>query len=278
MAIEEKLKQELVKIKESGRIGKEIEPYELSIKMLDNIGSLDSILRDDLILKIFYHLIEGARLSYEQMKNILKICLSKEHLFCGLGKVNDDTVFNRTFSMLIIEAIICANNKAEKPFLCKSEVKKVFKIIVDYLRKEKDFRGYVEGKGWAHSIAHASDTLCSLAESKHLDCKELKEILNMIRGAICISDYTYINEEDERLVNAFMTVYNRNIIEIDEFIDWINSFNEIKGNGRYPDEEHLRENRKVFLRSLYFRTKKFHLDVSIFKSIENALNNLPAYY
>ena len=266
MKIEEKLKQELTKIKENNWVIPEgVKPYELAIEMMDNIGSVDSILRDNLILNVFYKIIEEDKISYEQMKKILRLCLSEDHLFYGLGKVNDDSVFNRTFSILIIEAILSANNKAEKEFLCESEVLNIYKRVMEYFKKEQDFRGYVEGKGWAHSTAHTADALCSLAQSRYINHEELMEILFIIKKKVCISTYTYINEEDERLINVFMSIYKRNIITTEEIINWIYSFKDINANGKYPDEEHLRENRKVFLRSLYFRAVNFNLEEYIIK-------------
>lgn len=279
MKIEEKLKQELTKIKESNWIIRHgVDAYELCIKMMDNIGSLDSNLRDNLILNMFDRIIEGRKISYDQMKEILRLCLSEEHLFWGIGKVKDDSVFNRTFSMLIIEIILCVNNKNEKEFLCEEEVLGVYKKVMDYFRKENDLRGYVEGKGWAHSTAHTSDALSALVESRYLKYEEHKAILDMIKEKTCVSTYTYINEEDERLINTFMRVYNRKNISTDEIINWLYSFKDINANGKYPDEEHLRENRKVFFRSLYFRVKKFNVEESIIKAIENVLDSIPAFY
>lgn len=277
--MEYKLKEELTKIKESNWMTpEEVEVYELCIKMMDSIGSTDSTLRDNLILSMFYRIIEYKKISYEQMKEILRLCLSENHIFYEIGKVKDDSVFNRTFSMLIIEAIVSSNNRAFEEFLSESEILNVYKKVMEYLGKENDLRGYVEGRGWAHSTAHASDTLCALVQSRYLEYRELIEILDIIKKKICISTYTYINEEDERLINTFMSIYNRNIINTDEIISWIYSFKDINANGKYPEEEHLRENRKVFFRSLYFRVKKFNLEESIIKSIENVLNSIPTFY
>ena len=273
------LKEELTKIKENNWIiPDEVNPYELSIKMMENIGSLNSVLRDNLISSMFYRIIEDTKISHEQMKEILILCLSEKHLFYGIGKVKDDSVFNRTFSVLVIEGIISINNKSEKEFLSESEIKNTYKKVMDYFKKENDLRGYVEGKGWAHSTAHTSDALCSLAESRYIKYEELMEILYIIKEKICVTTYTYINEEDERLINTFMSVYNRQIISNDKIIDWIYSFKDINANGKYPDEEHLRENRKVFFRSLYFRAKKCNLEESIIKSIDNVLNSIPTFY
>ncbi|MEG2288408.1 MAG: DUF2785 domain-containing protein [Clostridium sp.] len=60
----------------------------------------------------------------------MKLCLSEEHLFCG------------------VEAIISVNNKVEEEFLNESEVLHVYEEVMRYFRNEKDLRGYVKGKGW----------------------------------------------------------------------------------------------------------------------------------
>lgn len=279
MKREQELKQQLTMIKENNwEIPRGVDPYVLSLEMLDNIGSIDSQLRDSLILGAFLRVIINKKISYEQMKELLKLCLSEEHLFYGVGKIDDDSVFNRTFTICIVESIISVNNKHEEGFLNESEVLLVYNEVMRYFTNEKDLRGYVEGKGWAHSSAHTADALCVLAENKFIKHKELMEILEIIKEKICVDTYTYINEEEERLINAFMCIYNRNIIRNKDIIKWIYSFEVVGKRGKYPAEEHLRENRKVFLRSLFFRFKKFNLDESLIKAVEQVLNNLPTFF
>lgn len=276
----ELLKKQLIAIRDNNWvISNEIDPYELSLEMLDNIGSTDPILRDDLILNMLLKIIEEKQISYEQMKEILNICLSENHLFCGIGKHEDDTVFNRTFSSLIIEGIILSNNSAETYFLSEAELLNAYKKVIKYFNEEKDLRGYVENKGWAHSSAHTADTLCSFADSEFLKYNELKEILAIIKKKICIDTYTYINQEDERLVTTFMHVYNRHIINDEEIINWIYSFDDAEKCKKYTlSAAHLRENRKIFLRSLYFRAMKCNLDKHIINAVDEVLNHLTPFY
>lgn len=129
-----------------------------------------------------------------------------------------------------------------------------------------------------HSSAHTADALCSLAESKFIKYEELMEMLDIIKDKICVDTYTYINEEEERLINLFICIYSRNIIKNEEFINWIYSFADFKSIGKYPAEEHLRENRKIFLRGLIFRDKKFKLDEKFINAVEEVLDKLPAFY
>lgn len=279
MKREEKLKKQLAMIKENNwEIPMEVDPYELSLEMLDNIGTVDPILRDRLILGMFLRVIEDKKISDSEMKEILRICLSEEHLFCGLGKIQDDSVFNRTFTICIVQAIISVNNKAEIGFLGEEEVLYVYKKVMEYFSRERDFRGYVVDKGWAHSSAHTADALCSLAESKFIKYEELMEMLRIIKDKICVDTYTYINEEEERLINLFICIYSRKIIKNEEFINWIYTFADFESVGKYPNEEHLRENRKIFLRGLIFRAKKFKLDEKFINAVEEVLDKLPAFY
>lgn len=278
MKNEAELKNLLTSIKENNyKVPGTIDINELTLNMLNNIGSLNEELRDHLIFNVFQRLILNGRISKDQMKEILKLSLSEKHLFYGLGKKEDDSVFNRTFTMLIIADIIESNNKAEDKFLTQEEVVNVFNKVMEYYREEKDLRGYVEGKGWAHSTAHASDALGCLVESNCLNHVQLMEILKVIKDKVCVTNYTYINEEDERIINTFMCIYNRNIITLDEIINWISSFKDVICDEE-PGAEHLRENRKVFFRSLYFRAKKYKVENKVLEAVEDVLESLPAYY
>lgn len=58
----------------------------------------------------------------------------------------------------------------------------------------------------------------------------------------------------------------------------MHSFESIDGNGIYPNEEHLRENRKLFFRGLYFRIKKLNLEEKFIRTIEEVLESFPAFY
>jgi len=58
----------------------------------------------------------------------------------------------------------------------------VYKKVIGYYVKEKDLRGFVEIKGWAHSSAHTAECLSSLVKSGYIKYNELLEILNIIKA------------------------------------------------------------------------------------------------
>ena len=70
---------------------------------------------------------------------------------------DEDAVFTRAFTTLLMALIIDADTKYN--FLSQNDILTVKDRLILYMNNEHDFRGYVQDHGWAHSIAHASDTL-----------------------------------------------------------------------------------------------------------------------
>lgn len=275
MGYEIKLKNQLKDIWENDwNIPEHINPYALSLEMMDNIGSTDPELRDMLILELLYNIISCKKISYEHMKELLKLSLSDSHLFYKIGEPEDYSVFKRTFTLCVINMILSLNNECDNNFLSEKEILHVYNEVLRYFRAEKDLRGYVAIKGWAHSSAHTGDVLCSLAKSTAIKHNELLEILQSIKEKICINTYTYINREDERLINAVVSILDRTILTDKEIINWINSFKNAEYVDKYPEDDHLRVNRKTFMRSLYFRLKKINANEQLINAVEKPLTSI----
>jgi len=258
------LKQQLIQIRDNDyNISNNVEVDGLITDMLKFIGHTDAELRDELIYLTFSTLINNKTLSTAQIKHILTICLDEQHLFFGIGEKDMDSVFTRAFSSLPISVALWFNQN-ETPFLAAKEILDIKNIVMRYISQEKDCRGYVDGKGWAHAIAHIADVLGHLAESsKTVDDGEfsvgrdsLLEILNAVKIMICNKDCVYTAEEDERLAVPVMDVIYREILTTDEFIGWVDSFNMTDTEWKrssFPDSYRQYVNCKNFMRSLYFK-------------------------
>lgn len=246
------LKEKLVKIKENNYLlVEEAEYFPIGLEMMDNIGALDPELRDRLIYVTFFHWITKKRFAFEQLRYLLNISLDSSHLFYKLTDKDEDAVFTRTFSVLIAALIIYVHREEE--FLFEKELYEAKEKLVEYMLKEKDVRGYVEGKGWAHSAAHTADALDELAQCSVFNKNDIMDILNAIKAKVCTGNYVFIDEESERMVTAVESAFNRKIFSSNEVIEWLQGFKvekpQIKGSQYY----HLKVNVKEFLRCLYFR-------------------------
>ena len=279
MEREKQLKEQLLEIRENDwAIPTGIDVHQFALEMMDNIGSTDSELRDELILELVCTMIIEKVLPKEQIRERLDISLSDKHLFYKLGEEEDDSVFNRAFTILIIRWIIYYHNTFGEDLLSEEEMLKVFEDVIRYVRLEKDTRGYVQDKGWAHSIAHSGDALRTFALCNYLKEEQLMKILEVVKEKVNITYYVYINEETERLVSAAVNVIERKVLSEQEVVSWIRSFADIEKPSKFPDAHYWKENIKGLLRSLYFRLK-FRKAPSIFiDEIEQVLNNINSLF
>src|SRR5687768_9567943 len=87
-------------------------------------------------------------------------------LSVGLGESGTDTVFRRSFSVLILA--VCLEHDSRHHLLPARKILEWGDRIATWFLAERDTRGWVPGKGWAHTIAHGADAIGALGESPHL--------------------------------------------------------------------------------------------------------------
>ncbi|MEK5166311.1 DUF2785 domain-containing protein [Paenibacillus sp. FSL R5-0527] len=246
------LKERLIEIRENNYQAPSSAPvFDVTLSMMDHIGAPDPFLRDELIYTTLQHWVTQGMYTSDQLLQLLHICLDKHHLFYKIGEKGTDSVFTRSFSVLLVPLILFADR--QNPFLRGGDTEMIKNELVAYLLMENDLRGYTGDTGWAHAMAHTADAFEDLARSEHMRQPALVEILNTFQAKICNHQYTFINEEDERTVAAVVTVLDRNILADDEIAGWIERFGAAPKPGRFPDDHVLGTNVKCFLRSLYFR-------------------------
>lgn len=245
---------------------------QLIVKMVEHIGSTDPELRDKLIYTSFYHLTKNGYLDHKQMEYLIETCLDQNHLFIGIGLINDDSVFTRAFSTLVI-ALILGRDSGEQ-FLSEEMALKAIESSILYLQKEEDTRGYVEDKGWAHSIAHGADLLAKAVKHPLFDLALASECLSTI-GKCILKDTAYIDEEDERLIYAVIALLEKGMDEnlLKEWIvDLSNKVTEIKKlTGYTPYFFRMNTNLNQFNKSLYFRMLFLNIGLQTRKEIEGIL-------
>lgn len=246
--------------------------------MLQFLGSPDPVLRDQLIYTTFYKLISNGHLDSEILQNMLLNLIGENYLLKGVGLEEDDSVFTRTFSSLIIALILNSDNKNN--FLSDGEISEVKNRLLDYFIKEQDYRGFVETKGWAHSVAHAADAIDELIQSPKLPLVCFDEILQIIRGKVLQGRMAYHDDEDERLIIAIMSMLKRGYLQdsLISVIDEIPTILKISKQELVNKEYWIsRGNAKVFVRSLYFSAKSNGDMVKIMSCAERVLDNISRY-
>lgn len=250
---------------------------ELTKTLFGYLGSIDPELRDDIGYIVYANFLKREMYSQDEIRSHVDELLA--NLEKGIGETESDSVFLRTFSILFLAEIVYNDNK--KPLLDKAQVDTILAKALLYLEAEKDPRGYVPVKGWAHALAHTADLLQELGKSRLLEKSELEKILMAIANKLVHSDnWIYIHGEDDRLANAVTAILQRDLITMDFLTAWLKSLIEPENSwkGSYADEGQSKafHNTRNFLRSLLLSVKssedlpqKEQVEAAVFDALTN---------
>lgn len=253
------LKQKLQQIQTVNRAADQVEqPYELALHMMKHIGNPDPVLRDELIYITLATWIGQNVFADDQLKALMQLALDDEHLFYRIGEQDTDSVFTRTFSVLILPPILSMDR--QRSFLQREDVAWIQQRLITYLREEKDVRGYVEDKGWAHASAHAADAMEDLAQSTYLAQTDLQALLHALSIKVMESGRAYIYDEDQRMAQAAVAVLNRNLLEQAALEAWVDQLQtarsgDIRDGITLQENSHMSVNIRMFMQSLYFAVR-----------------------
>ncbi|MEA4960853.1 hypothetical protein SDC9_93055 [bioreactor metagenome] len=224
--------------------------------MLNNIGDPDPELRDFLIYRTFYQWIRVIDyFNEEELRSILSVVLDQNHLYYNLGSEGDDSVFKRSFSVLVVALIL--EYHRNKSFLCNEELLSLKNHLIKYYREEKDLRSYVNVKGWADAVSHGADALDELIACKECNEQICYEVLEEIKRKLLNGRYSFHQEEDERLTCVIIRIIKSQSLSNESINKWID---DLVSERESMNNRITRINIKNFIRSLYFRL--MHLEAN----------------
>ncbi len=192
---------------------------DLTPQLISFLSSTDPLLRDDFGFSILATWLDrGGYYSPDQLRQLGAAMI--RNLSIGLGETETDTVFGRTFSTLILGKVVDADNC--QPFLSADEVHAWLDQALAYVRSERDVRGFVPVKGWAHAVAHMADLLMYLARNRHVGERHLEQIVESIGGRMAEPvPYMYRALEDERMAFAMMVALQRELLTPEFLGAWV---------------------------------------------------------
>lgn len=228
---------------------------DLTVVLLAALGSPDPALREP-VPQIINVWIEHGLYTPTDLRAMAARMV--DNLTVGLGERGTDTVFLRTFSLLILTSIV--GRDITQPFYDERDVRAILDRVCAYAGAERDLRGYVPGAGWAHAAAHTGDMLWILASHRSLGTDDLTRVLDAVAALVAPPVvHVYLHNEDERLAHAALGVLYRSLVSPPNVDAWLGRL--IRPHGRdlgfdallsQPDAS-TRHNTIAFLRALYFQ-------------------------
>ena len=190
---------------------------DLTAELTRMLGSTDPMVRDETAYPalatwtdrgVYDHLLSGLG---DGMAAGLAV---------GLGEQGTDTVFRRSFSALILGECIARDNVAG--LVPGAKILEWGDRIATWYLRERDLRGFVPGKGWAHAVAHGADALAALARSDAMGRLELTVLLDVIADRLLHETYhRFLHGEDDRLATATMEILRRDLVSFEVLEPWL---------------------------------------------------------
>ena len=213
---------------------------------INDLGIVDPKIRDELVYVVFCTWILNGNISKKTLHDVLTFLLSDNFINFNIDSTLLKYAVKRTFSWLIIAAIIEYDNKSS--FLTKSELRIIINNLKSYLEKEKVHTGYSAKYGWVHSIAHCADVFLELLRSKNVSEKDKNNISLLIIKVITQAKEYFVYREEERLCKAIFSYKgNKNNFIVEHIQELIEYFK----HDEYI-ERHTYKNYHEYLKTCYF--------------------------
>lgn len=91
-----------------------------------------------------------------------------------------------------------------------------------YVEGLRDYRGYTDGEGWRHGVAHGADLLMQLALNPALDKAQLSRLMDAAAAQVSPAGAPpYVHGESERLVRPLLFALQRGLHDEAEWRAWL---------------------------------------------------------
>lgn len=228
---------------------------ELLTTMLTNLTSSNPQLRDVLGYQNFVYLLQYNLLTDKQLHTIF-MHVSHELLLANIGEKNNDTVFARAFSAILLADLLSIDRT--NAFLTTEEAQAFFAQASAFLTKEQDTRTFVKDKGWANAIVFGSDLMTAIIQHPAYELRFSPAILQGI-AATLYKQTVYINDEEERFAHTIEALIAKGYPEL-ALVEWVEQLfdrlqNMLYQNGYNEAFLQTRTNTLHFIKTLYFYLK-----------------------
>lgn len=240
--------------------------------LLEHFGSADPRIRDTLAVTLMDRLIEEDRLTLGERVALLRAALDEGHLFLGIGESGTDRVFRRSFSVLLVPMVLGSDRGGA---LSQDLVVWALDRVLAYSRMERDWRGYVPGKGWAHAVAHTADALGIAGRHPKTPGSRAPDVLSAIHDLATIP-YPLGYREDDRLALAAYQILQSGRLRAEAIQDWLDTFQFPTGSDEQA-KTLAGANAEHVLRSLFFRFRQNDREHPWLDPIQSALDRLDIF-
>jgi len=173
--------------------------------LLDCLGDPDPALRDGMAYEAFSTWMRAGAFDQGELR------ILRDGLYARLDGEDADG-FRKPFAALVLSEVARTDRIA--PWMRADERAAMVERASAYLESVRDYRGYEDGAGWRHGVAHGADWAMQLALDPALDRAQLERLLAAVAAQAMAADgHAYVFGEGERLARPVLYAARRGLID-----------------------------------------------------------------
>ncbi|HRJ02749.1 MAG TPA: DUF2785 domain-containing protein [Hyphomonas sp.] len=186
----------------------------------------DPALRDTYAFEVLSLILRGGDQSPDTVRMLMHSLMDR------IGAADRDVHgFRNPFMFLALAEVARVDRLT--PFLSEEERWDLLMAAKAYFAGLEDYRGFTEGEGWRHGVAHTADLLMQMSLNAHLTKPQAEEILAAIASKVAPENHVYIFGESERLAAPVIYLAWKETFTAEEWEAWFSAL--------WPADDPLRE-------------------------------------
>lgn len=208
-------KDKLLTLKQAGFETSPKKTHALVQQLQHCLAVSDPQIRDGVAYEAYFNWLRANRVSGGQL-----VALFNEMTTALESKNPDKNGVYLPFVALVYSEVVRVDRIDS--FLTNEQRQSAVNAISHYLSMVKDYRGFEDGIGWRHSVAHSADVILQLALNQKITDKQLQELSHSIASQInpgTLHFYTF--GEPERLARATTYAMLREEVDLKYWDNWL---------------------------------------------------------
>ncbi len=223
---------------------------QLALQLVDCLGSADPELRDGVAFEALSTWMRADQLEVSTLQALRRQLLER------LQAPDDALGVRRPFVVLVLSEVARVDRLAAR--FSVEELGDLVDACVAFLDRIDDYRGFENGVGWRHQVAHGADWVLQLVLNPRVDEAAAARLLDALGRQIAPPDVAYRHGEPERIARAVFFAHQRDVLDS---VYWDRSFGRLADPTPFPswraaglDESGLARRHDVlaFLHALHF--------------------------
>lgn len=196
-----------------------------ALALVDCLSDADPLLRDGIAFEALSSWMRGKQLDADALRSLQRKLL-------GQLEGADADGYRKPFAALVLSEV--ARTDRVQAWMTPDERARMVTAASGYLSSVRDYRGYVDGDGWRHGVAHGADWALQLALNKAVEPKQVLSLLTAVGSqAMPAGQHVYAFGEPGRLARPVAYAVARGDLDQASIDAWLTGL--VESLGTRPD-------------------------------------------